>query len=183
MYMGTAILRRGPLYYKLLEREKQAHLEAIEQQRKDRLMIMHQRVMDEAMEKQRARQALLMQHGGEKPVLGKSITIEHQAIPIKAVFEAVALHDKIPLADIMGESRSAKVVMSRHIAFYLCVKLSKRGWSEMKHYTGRDHTTILHGFRRVSKLVCNDPEMNARVHQISVDILTDFGHDPHFWGS
>lgn len=183
MYMGTAVVRRGPLYYKLAEIEKQKNLERIEEQRKARLLEMHQRAMEEAHERQKERQALLIANATRAARLPALVTIKHEAIQNKTIVEATALHFGIPVAELMGESRRAKTCQARQIAYYLCVKLAHRGWSEMKHYTGKDHTTILHAFRKVSALIQRSPQTSADVHAVSIAVMEAAGHDPHFWGS
>jgi chromosomal replication initiation ATPase DnaA len=182
MYMGTAVVRRGPLYYKLLEIEKQKNLERIEKQRRDRLMEMHQKAMEEAQEKQKARQALLMDNA-TRTRLPEVITLNHEAIPNKVIMEATALHFNIPVSELLGESRTYNICRARQIAFYLCCKLAHRGWSEMKHYTGRDHTTVLHAYRKVSAAIQDCPKWSADVHAVSVGVMVEVNHDPHFWGS
>ena len=182
MYMGASVIRRGPLYYKSLEIEKQKNLERIEQQRRDRLMEMHQKAMEEAQEKAKAHQALLAASVSQFR-LPDIITINHEAIPNKTIFESTAAHYGIPVSKLMGDGRTKDVAMARHVALYLCCKLAHRGWSEMKHFTGKDHTSVLHAFRRVSTLVQTSPQVSADVHAVSVAVCVAVNHDPHFWGS
>lgn len=57
--------------------------------------------------------------------------------------------------DLMSHRRNPRFVGPRHVVFYLCKILTTRSLPEIGQIVGegRDHTTILHAYRRVRRLV------------------------------
>jgi hypothetical protein len=53
--------------------------------------------------------------------------------------------------ELVAERRSLDVVRPRHIAFALCKHLTSRSLPEIgRRFGGRDHTTVLHGIRKMA---------------------------------
>jgi chromosomal replication initiation ATPase DnaA len=58
---------------------------------------------------------------------------------------------------IKSERRTAPVVYARQIAMYLCKYLTTKSYPEIgRRLGGRDHTTVLHGHRKVESLLPKD---------------------------
>lgn len=52
-------------------------------------------------------------------------------------------------AAITGQSRKHRIVVIRHIAFWLARRLTRHSYPDIGLYMGsRDHTTIMHGVRQ-----------------------------------
>lgn len=79
-------------------------------------------------------------------------------ISIDDIQRKVAEHYNIRLADMVGPKRSRNVARPRQIAMYLSKTLTKRSLPEIgRRFGGRDHTTIMHGIRKVEELADQDP--------------------------
>ncbi|WP_234854320.1 chromosomal replication initiator protein DnaA [Paracoccus everestensis] len=78
-------------------------------------------------------------------------------ISIDDIQRKVAEHYNIRLADMIGPKRARNVARPRQIAMYLSKQLTSRSLPEIgRRFGGRDHTTIMHGIRKVEELAVED---------------------------
>lgn len=78
-------------------------------------------------------------------------------ISIDDIQRKVAEHFNIRLADMMGPKRARNVARPRQIAMYLSKQLTTRSLPEIgRRFGGRDHTTIMHGVRKIEQLAGED---------------------------
>ena len=78
-------------------------------------------------------------------------------ISIDDIQRKVAEHYNIRLADMVGPKRARNVARPRQIAMYLAKQLTSRSLPEIgRRFGGRDHTTIMHGIRKIEELVTED---------------------------
>ena len=64
----------------------------------------------------------------------------------------VAEHFHIKTDDIKGSKRSADIVIPRQIAMYLCKTMTSDSLDVIGQLLGgRDHSTIIHGIKKVTK--------------------------------
>ncbi len=78
-------------------------------------------------------------------------------ISIDDIQRKVAEHYNIRLADMMGPKRARNVARPRQIAMYLSKQLTSRSLPEIgRRFGGRDHTTIMHGVRKIEELAAED---------------------------
>ena len=53
--------------------------------------------------------------------------------------------------DLLGKKRTKNVVVPRQIAMYLCRELTEESFPHIGElFGGRDHTTIIHAFTKIS---------------------------------
>jgi hypothetical protein len=78
---------------------------------------------------------------------------------VRDVMRSVATYYHIEILDIISHRRTADVVKPRHVFFYLSRRLTTRSLVEIgRECDDRDHTTVLHGIRRITALVdAGDP--------------------------
>ncbi|MDO8551452.1 MAG: chromosomal replication initiator protein DnaA [bacterium] len=94
-------------------------------------------------------------------VKGKTHTKD---ISPKTVLAAVSKHFKTKTSEILGNSRRAELVLPRQITMYLLreeieVPLVKIG----EILGGRDHTTIMHGVRKISQRFTSDSSLRHEI--------------------
>jgi len=66
---------------------------------------------------------------------------------------------KVRPADLMSPNRARNIVRPRQMAMYLCKKYTTRSLPEIgRKFGGRDHTTILHGVRKIEELMSTDSQ-------------------------
>jgi len=90
---------------------------------------------------------------------------------IARIQQVVASYYNIPMYLFLSGIRTAPVVFPRQIAMYLCRKLTIKSMPEIgRKFGGKDHTTILHGCRKIEKLLASERQSELR-HIVSM--LTD----------
>jgi chromosomal replication initiator protein len=73
----------------------------------------------------------------------------------------VAEHYNIRLSDMIGPKRVRTIARPRQIAMYLAKQLTSRSLPEIgRRFGGRDHTTIMHGVRKVEELMTSDSQLS-----------------------
>lgn len=78
-------------------------------------------------------------------------------VSIDDIQRKVAEHYNIRLADMMGPKRARNLARPRQIAMYLSKQLTNRSLPEIgRRFGGRDHTTIMHGVRKIEELAGED---------------------------
>jgi hypothetical protein len=78
----------------------------------------------------------------------------------------------VPIADILGRDRRPLVAAARHEAIWR-VRLMT-GWSlpRVGRFFKRDHTTVLHSIREITKRSAHDPELRAYMIALSLPQIT-----------
>ncbi|MFC3118641.1 helix-turn-helix domain-containing protein [Jhaorihella thermophila] len=72
----------------------------------------------------------------------------------------VAEYYNIRLSDIIGPKRLRSYARPRQVAMYLCKQLTSRSLPEIgRRFGGRDHTTVMHGVRRIEELTQTDGQL------------------------
>ena len=81
-------------------------------------------------------------------------------VTLDEIQRKVADHYNLRLADLVGPKRVRTVARPRQVAMYLAKALTQRSLPEIgRHFGGRDHTTIMHGVRRIEELRRSDPQI------------------------
>ncbi len=66
----------------------------------------------------------------------------------------------ISLTALLSQSRTADVVRTRQITIFLCKEMTTRSLPEIgRKFGDRDHTTVLHSVRKITKLESADKEL------------------------
>jgi chromosomal replication initiator protein len=88
-------------------------------------------------------------------------------ISIDAVVKATAERFGVSRADILSQRRTADVVRPRQVAMYLAKTLTLRSFPEIgRRMGGRDHTTVLHGVRKIEQLAAQSPTLADEIAAI-----------------
>ncbi len=80
---------------------------------------------------------------------------------VKALAKVVAGYYGVDLEEMLGPRRLKHLTKPRHVTYYLARQILKhKSLPEIgKDLGGRDHTTILHGVRKIDKLVKSDQSL------------------------
>jgi chromosomal replication initiator protein len=93
------------------------------------------------------------------------LSIQNQQVSIENIQKTVADYYKIKVADMYSKRRPASIAGPRQIAMYLAKELTKRSLPEIGDlFGGRDHTTVLHAVRKVTKDRLQNLELNQQLH-------------------
>lgn len=68
---------------------------------------------------------------------------------------------------LLGESREAPVVLARHAAMALGRRLLGYSFPRIGRLLARDHSTVMHGVRRMARMAEDDTELAARLDRLA----------------
>ena len=81
-------------------------------------------------------------------------------LTIEEIQRKVAEHYNIRLSDMTGPKRLRNIARPRQVAMYLAKQLTPRSLPEIgRRFGGRDHTTIMHGVRKIEELMAIDSQL------------------------
>ncbi|WP_222611812.1 chromosomal replication initiator protein DnaA [Shimia ponticola] len=81
-------------------------------------------------------------------------------ITVEEIQRKVSEHYNIRLSDMIGPKRLRSFARPRQVAMYLCKKMTTRSLPEIgRRFGGRDHTTIMHGVKRIEELMAKDSQI------------------------
>ncbi|SNX69696.1 chromosomal replication initiator protein DnaA [Cereibacter ovatus] len=82
-------------------------------------------------------------------------------VTIEEIQRKVAEHYNIRLSDMIGPKRLRTIARPRQVAMYLSKHLTPRSLPEIgRRFGGRDHTTIMHGVRKIEELMATDSQLS-----------------------
>jgi chromosomal replication initiator protein len=106
-------------------------------------------------------------------LVGREITMEltqdcladvlrasERKISVEEIQRKVSDHYNIRLSDMIGPKRVRTYARPRQVAMYLCKQLTSRSLPEIgRRFGGRDHTTVMHGVKRIEELKQQDGQI------------------------
>jgi chromosomal replication initiator protein len=94
-----------------------------------------------------------------------------RAITIEQVQAAVCEWFGLSQADLRGDKRPQSIAYPRHIAMYLCRELTDQSLPKIgAKFGGRDHSTVMHGVRRIGDLIREDRDVFNVVQELTARI-------------
>ncbi len=92
--------------------------------------------------------------------LADILRVSERKITIEEIQRKVSEHYNIRLSDMIGPKRLRSYARPRQVAMYLCKQLTSRSLPEIgRRFGGRDHTTVMHGVRRIEELKQQDGQI------------------------
>ena len=89
-------------------------------------------------------------------------------ITVDEIQKTVADHFALKQADLLSERRTRSVARPRQIAMYLCKQHTTRSYPDIgRRFGGRDHTTVLHGVRKIEELLASDEQIARDVEALT----------------
>jgi chromosomal replication initiator protein len=103
-----------------------------------------------------------------KEALRDLLALQDRLVSIENIQKTVAEYFKIRVADLLSKRRSRSIARPRQIAMALAKELTHHSLPEIGDaFGGRDHTTVLHAFRRIAAL----RESEKRIDEDYVNLL------------
>ena len=97
----------------------------------------------------------------------KDVFNQTRLITIDKIQNTVCNFFNIPLSEMLSQRRSRPLARPRQIAMYLTKKLTTRSLPEIgRRFANRDHTTVIHAVKTITRLSENDDEMKKNIQQI-----------------
>ena len=95
-----------------------------------------------------------------------------RVITVDKIQNVVSNYFNIPLSDMLSQRRSRPLARPRQIAMYLAKKMTSRSLPEIgRRFANRDHTTVIHAVKTISRLTDQDDEMKKNINQIKSLLL------------
>jgi chromosomal replication initiator protein len=89
-------------------------------------------------------------------------------ITVDEIQKTVAEHFNMKQADLLSERRTRAVARPRQIAMWLCKQHTTRSYPDIgRRFGGRDHTTVLHGVRKIEELMPQDDQIARDVEALT----------------
>ena len=89
------------------------------------------------------------------------------------IMNTVADYFNITLDDITAKKRTSDLVQARHIIMYLCRTLTDTSFANIGKILGnKDHSTIMHGYNKISEDIMNNEDLSNKVEAIKKKIAS-----------
>jgi chromosomal replication initiator protein len=99
--------------------------------------------------------------------LADVLRASERKITVEEIQRKVSDYYNIRLSDIIGPKRLRSYARPRQVAMYLCKRLTSRSLPEIgRRFGGRDHTTVMHGVRRIEELQQTDGQIAEDVEML-----------------
>ena len=102
----------------------------------------------------------------------KDVFSQIRVITIDKIQNIVSNYYNILLSDMLSQRRSRPLARPRQIAMYLAKKMTSRSLPEIgRRFANRDHTTVIHAVKTITRLSEQDDEMKKNINQIKSLLL------------
>lgn len=97
---------------------------------------------------------------GAERLLRDLLAVAERKVGIADIQKAVCEHYRLRLSDMHSARRARPLARPRQLAMYLCKVLTAHSLPEIgRGFGGRDHTTIIHGIRKIEELLEGDNQL------------------------
>lgn len=95
-----------------------------------------------------------------------------ESLSIADIARIVARKMRVKLSDMRGSTREAGIVRARGLAILLARKLTPASLQQIgEFFGGRDHSTVLHAYRKTNLLIESDSELSKTLADVQADLL------------
>ena len=102
----------------------------------------------------------------------KDVFSQIRVITVDKIQNIVSNYFNIPLSEMLSQRRSRPLARPRQIAMYLAKKMTTRSLPEIgRRFANRDHTTVIHAVKTITRLSEQDDEMKKNINQIKSLLL------------
>ena len=102
----------------------------------------------------------------------KDVFNQIRVITIDKIQNIVSNYFNIALSEMLSQRRSRPLARPRQIAMYLSKKMTTRSLPEIgRRFANRDHTTVIHAVKTITRLSEQDDEMKKNIIQIKSLLL------------
>ena len=96
-----------------------------------------------------------------------------KVITAEYILEVVATYFHLKPEELRSSKRTRNIAYPRQIAMYLCRKLTDLSLPKIgEKFGGRDHTTIIHGFDKISRELQTDIELTQMLNELESKITS-----------
>ncbi len=100
------------------------------------------------------------------------IVTRQKNITVKSIIQVTAENFGLKTEDILSKKRTQDVALTRQVAMYLCRMLTDLSLPKIgENFGGRDHTTVLHAFKKIDLLITENSDFKNRIELIKNNVL------------
>ena len=100
------------------------------------------------------------------------MAIQARQVSVENIQKTTAEYYNIKMSDILSKRRSRSVARPRQMAMFLAKELTNYSLPEIgEAFGGRDHTTVIHAVKTITRLSEQDDEMKKNISQIKSLLL------------
>ncbi len=100
------------------------------------------------------------------------ITTRQKNITVTAIISATADNFNLTPEDLLSKKRTQEIAFTRQVAMYLCRMMTDLSLPKIgEEFGGRDHTTVLHAFKKIDLLISSNNDIKNRVELIRNNVL------------
>tara|TARA_B110001452_G_scaffold266177_1_gene272380 strand:- start:1505 stop:2899 length:1395 start_codon:yes stop_codon:yes gene_type:complete len=104
----------------------------------------------------------------------KDVFNQAKIITVDKIQNTVSNFFNIQLTEMLSQRRSRPLARPRQIAMYLAKKMTTRSLPEIgRRFANRDHTTVIHAVKTITRLSEKDDEMKRNVEQLRSLLLEE----------
>jgi chromosomal replication initiator protein len=102
----------------------------------------------------------------------KDVFNQIKVVTVDKIQNVVSNYFNIPLSEMLSQRRSRPLARPRQIAMFLAKKMTARSLPEIgRRFANRDHTTVIHAVKTITRLSEQDDEMKKNINQIKSLLL------------
>ena len=102
----------------------------------------------------------------------KDVFSQIRVITVDKIQNVVSNFFNIPLSEMLSQRRSRPLARPRQIAMFLAKKMTSRSLPEIgRRFANRDHTTVIHAVKTITRLSEQDDEMKKNINQLKSLLL------------
>ena len=102
----------------------------------------------------------------------KDVFSQIRVVTVDKIQNVVSNYFNIALSEMLSQRRSRPLARPRQIAMYLAKKMTSRSLPEIgRRFSNRDHTTVIHAVKTITRLSEQDDEMKKNINQIKSLLL------------
>ena len=102
----------------------------------------------------------------------KDVFNQIKVITVDKIQNTVSNYFNISLSEMLSQRRSRPLARPRQIAMFLAKKMTSRSLPEIgRRFANRDHTTVIHAVKTITRLSEQDDEMKKNINQIKSLLL------------
>lgn len=90
------------------------------------------------------------------------------------IIKAASIYFRVSVTNILSERKDANFVNARHMTMYLCSTLTLYSLTRMGRLMHKNHTTIIHGIRRIQGLLAANDSYITKAYD---DLIAELGED------
>lgn len=76
---------------------------------------------------------------------------------VESIQRVICRYFEVKRNDLLSPRRGQRIAYPRQVAFYLAKSMTRNSLPEIgRRFGGKDHTTVLHGYRKIERLIKTD---------------------------